>query len=198
MNTSPVKFALIMTASVLAGAYGLMHREQIYDLTGFHPKAMMQTAQQQQEAAAPPAALKSPPSSEQLELKTATHMVDGSSTSIRKAQDGHFWTEARVNATSIRFLVDTGASIVALTPKDARLAGLKPEKLAYTAKINTANGQILAAPVTLDIVSVGNVSVRNVRAVVIKKGLSTSLLGMSYLGELQTVKASKTQLILRR
>jgi aspartyl protease family protein len=125
-------------------------------------------------------------------------MISGSAASIRKANDGQYWTEARVNSTSIRFLVDTGASVVALTPLDAQKAGIRPKQLKYNAPVNTAAGQIMAAPIMLDVISVGNVTVRDVRGVVIPDGLPHSLLGMSYLGELQRVEATKTALILRQ
>ena len=90
------------------------------------------------------------------------------------------------------------AGSCSVTSKDAMKAGINMQNLKYTAKVTTAAGQIMAAPVMLDIVSVGNVRVRNVRAVIIPKGLNHSLLGMSYLGELHTLQASKNQLILRQ
>ena len=57
-------------------------------------------------------------------IKPSAMVVSGSATSISKSSDGHFWTEARVNSSSVKFLVDTGASVVALTPLDAQKAGV--------------------------------------------------------------------------
>ena len=117
--------------------------------------------------------------------------------SIPKSRDGHFWTEARVNYGYINFLVDTGASVIALTPSDAQTAGIRLHELNYNGTVSTAGGDVPAAYITLDNVSVGHLALRNIRAVVIKDGLTQSLLGMSYLGELQKVEANPDSLILR-
>ncbi|MEE9272845.1 MAG: TIGR02281 family clan AA aspartic protease [Robiginitomaculum sp.] len=122
----------------------------------------------------------------------------GSVARLKKQADGHFWADAKVNSARIKFLVDTGASIVALTPQDARKAGLRPNRLTYDVPMNTAAGQIMGARAELKYISVGQVTVKNVEAVIIPKGLTQSLLGMSYLGELQKVEASKYMLTLRR
>ncbi len=181
-----------MSAIVVGGAVALTHRDTLYDLIGVHPSDFVKN---QSQVMAGTARDGQNPASNAYNLP---QNIDSSSTAITKSADGQFWTEARVNSSSIRFLIDTGASVVALTEEDAMKAGLDMRKLRYVTPINTAAGQIKAAPVTLKLVSVGNVSARNVRAVVIRKGLSHSLLGMSYLGQLQTVQASKTQLILRQ
>ncbi len=135
----------------------------------------------------------------------AQNMVDesgttsnGSAVAIRKAADGHFWAEGKVNNTHVRFMVDTGASAVALTLNDARRAGYKVKDLHFTVTVNTASGQVMAAPVNLKKLSIGSLTVRDVRALIIRDGLDTSLLGMSYLGRLSRFEASRNQLILRR
>ncbi len=111
--------------------------------------------------------------------------------------NGQFFTQARVNSGSVRFLVDTGASSVALTLDDARRAGIDPRALQYTITVNTANGQTKAAPVTLKDVQIGGIRVRNVEGLVLADGLHISLLGMTFLGELQKVEATPTQLMMR-
>lgn len=116
---------------------------------------------------------------------------------IPKSEDGHFWTEAQVNHGYVNFLVDTGASVIALTPEDASIAGIKLQDLKYNRTVSTAGGEIPAAYVTLDNVAVGRIELRNIQAIVIKDGLAHSLLGMSYLGELQKVEATPDSLILR-
>ncbi|PHS29329.1 MAG: hypothetical protein COA85_01275 [Robiginitomaculum sp.] len=124
--------------------------------------------------------------------------TNGSAVAIRKASDGHFWAEGSVNTTHIRFMVDTGASKVALTLSDARRAGYKKEDLRFVVPVNTASGQVFAAPIQIETLSIGGLGVRNVDALVLAKGLDTSLLGMSYLGRLSRFEASRDQLILRR
>ena len=121
----------------------------------------------------------------------------GGEAQVTKAADGHYWAEGQVNGVNVRFLVDTGASAVALTPDDARKLGFEPQGLGYTYQVTTANGVARAARVKLDEVSVSGAEVRDVDAYVIENGLSTSLLGMTYLGRLSRFEATPTELVLR-
>ncbi len=98
---------------------------------------------------------------------------------------GHVILEAAVNGAPIRLLVDTGASLVALTPEDARAAGIAPGALVFNAFVNTANGEARMAPVTLREVRIGQLSIYDVPAAVLKN-LKFSLLGMSFLSRLQS------------
>jgi aspartyl protease family protein len=116
---------------------------------------------------------------------------------VSKSPDGHYWAQANVNGRWIKFLVDTGASAVALTRTDAQRLGLDVANLDYARPVVTANGQTRAADVTLDHVTVAGARVDGVEALVVKDGLTTSLLGMSYLGRLSRFEATKTALILR-
>ena len=120
-----------------------------------------------------------------------------SAAQISKAADGHYWAQASVNGSWVRFLVDTGASAVALTGEDARRLGIDVDALEYERPVVTANGQTKAAMVTLDHVAVAGARVVGVQALVVREGLQTSLLGMSYLGRLSRFEATKTALILR-
>ncbi len=122
----------------------------------------------------------------------------GSVVSILKSRDdGQFWTDARVNSGHVRFLIDTGASSVALTLNDAKKAGIRTRDLKYNVPIATAGGRNMAAYVELKSISVGAITLRNVRALVVPEGLNTSLLGMTYLGQLQKVEATPNALLLR-
>lgn len=137
----------------------------------------------------------------QPELRAAIAIAplgaEGQAASIAKAADGHYWAEAAVNGARVRFLVDTGASAVALTIADAQRLGFDTGRLAYDYKVTTASGQARAAAVKLDRVIIAGVQVAAVDALVIERGLDTSLLGMSYLGRLSSFEATKTALILR-
>jgi len=117
-------------------------------------------------------------------------------TAIPKARDGHFWANAVVNSKAVRLLVDTGATVIVLTPADAQRLGYAPATLTYDQKVVTANGETVAALVNLPSVGVGQSTVRNVDALVVKHGLTTSLLGMSYLGRLSRFEATPSSLIL--
>lgn len=113
---------------------------------------------------------------------------------VAKGSDGHFWADAQVNGQNVRFLVDTGATAVALTPEDARRLGLRPQNLNYGYDITTAGGSSRAAAVTLASISINGARVDNVQALVVSDGLDVSLLGMSYLGRLTRFEATRSTL----
>lgn len=117
---------------------------------------------------------------------------------VDKASDGHFWALAQVNGRPLRVLVDTGASEVALTRADARRLGVDVAALDYDKPVLTADGRMQAARVRLERVTVGDAEVRDVDALVVRRGLNTSLLGMSYLGRLSGFSADREGLTLRR
>jgi aspartyl protease family protein len=116
---------------------------------------------------------------------------------VRKSADGQYWANGEVNGASVRFLVDTGASAVALTPADARKLGVDMAALNYGYRVVTAGGSTRAASIKLASVTVAGARLDNVDALVIEKGLDTSLLGMSYLGRLASFQATRQALILR-
>ncbi len=117
--------------------------------------------------------------------------------SIPKSSDGHYWANGRANGASVRFLVDTGASAVSLTPDDARRLGFDTAALSYSNRVTTAAGQARAASVRLASLTVSGARLENVDALVIEKGLDTSLLGMTYLGRLASFQATRQALILQ-
>jgi aspartyl protease family protein len=110
---------------------------------------------------------------------------------------GHFLIEAAINGRPATFIADTGATVVVLSYDEAARLGLSPQHLRFNARVQTANGVASAAPVTLDRVSVDEITVRNVDALVAGKGaLETNLLGMSFLGRLDRVQMEGSELIL--
>lgn len=116
---------------------------------------------------------------------------------LRASRDGHYYACAEINGRPLDVLVDTGASIVALTYEDAERLGLNLRPSDFTARVQTANGTAAVAPVELDRVSIGRITVRNVRGVVSERGrLGKTLLGMSFLGELRRVDISQGRLLL--
>jgi aspartyl protease family protein len=117
---------------------------------------------------------------------------------IDREADGHYWTRADVGGTQVKFMVDTGASIVALTYFDAQRLGLKPEELDFDSEIRTAGGVTYGAPVTLKSIRVGKVEVEDVNAVILRTELEQSLLGMTFLGELHSYEVRQGQMIIRQ
>ena len=97
---------------------------------------------------------------------------------------GHFYITALVNGAPIRFLVDTGASVVVLTPDDARAAGIFMASLQYTESMSTANGEAHAAQTSLRDMRLDQLFVGDVAAVVMEQPMPVSLLGMSFLRRL--------------
>ena len=118
---------------------------------------------------------------------------------IAADRSGQFTADALVNGTHVRFLVDTGASAVILTPDDALRAGINVKQLKYTVPIRTANGTNHAAAAKLDEIRIGSITVRDIRTLVAKPDLlGTSLLGMTFLSKLRSFKVSGGQLVLER
>jgi aspartyl protease family protein len=117
---------------------------------------------------------------------------------IKAGAHGHYFVSVEVNGRPIDVLVDSGASIVALTYDDARRAGLFVRASDYTQRVSTANGFARVAPVVLDRISIGAITVRHVPAAVTEPGsLATSLLGMSFLARLQRVEMRAGTLVLQ-
>jgi aspartyl protease family protein len=99
---------------------------------------------------------------------------------------GHFQVDARVEGRSIDFLVDTGASAIALRESAAAKLGIHPSASDYSVRMQTANGIGKAARVRLDRVEVSGITVRDVEALVIPdESLTTNLLGMSFLSRVK-------------
>ncbi|MHA7900512.1 MAG: retropepsin-like aspartic protease family protein [Henriciella sp.] len=118
---------------------------------------------------------------------------------ISARPDGHYWTRALVNKkASVEFMVDTGASVVALTYKDAQKMGLRPETLDYKWEIRTAGGITKGASVKIESIQINQVNVRNVDAMVLRTDLSQSLLGMSFLRELYSYEFRGERMIIQQ
>lgn len=123
---------------------------------------------------------------------------DGSVVELRSGPGGHYHAEAEINGRDIEVMVDTGATMVVLTWEDAERAGLFMRESDFTHRASTANGAARVAPVTLDNVSIGDITVRDVRAMVSERGaLGVSLLGMSFLGRIERVDMRQGTLILQ-
>ena len=111
---------------------------------------------------------------------------------------GHFFAHPLVGGRRTRMLVDTGATAVALSYDDAAAAGFRLGPRDFTQKIATANGVVSAAPIRIPELRIGDIVVRNVEAVVAPQGgLSTSLLGMSFLRRLGGFEFARGRLTLR-
>jgi aspartyl protease family protein len=121
------------------------------------------------------------------------------SISIPRDARGHFQTDARIDGQRIDFMVDTGASVVALNEKSAARFGLRPSRGEYNATVTTANGTIKAARARIAMMDVGGLIVRDVEAMVLPdEALSENLLGLSFLSRLRRFEYANGRLVLEQ
>jgi len=116
---------------------------------------------------------------------------------FRAQERGHFVVEANVDGVPVRFLLDTGASDVVLTPADARRLGFDTGALSYSRVYRTANGTVRGAPIRLARLRVGPIELRDVSASVNAVQMDRSLLGMSFLSRLSGFDVAGETLTLR-
>jgi aspartyl protease family protein len=125
--------------------------------------------------------------------------ADTRSVTISPGSNGHFEVEGRVDGRRMDFMVDTGASVIALTERDAGMLGIHPAESEYSAMVKTANGVVRAAPVQLNMVEIDDIMVRDVAAMVMPDGaLSDNLLGLSFLSRLHRYEYSGGKLVLEQ
>ena len=136
-------------------------------------------------------------------LRVGQHAVgvsngDGSDKVIMTADvQGHFYTTGTVNGTSVRFVVDTGATSIALGPNDARRIGLDLRR-GQRGMTSTANGQVVVTRIPLDTVTIGGITLHNVEAVVLPAEMPIALLGMSFLNRMEMQRDGSTMTLKRR
>jgi aspartyl protease family protein len=132
-------------------------------------------------------------------VNRAETAASGRTYSVAKHAHGQFKVDGRVDGRSMEFLVDTGASVIALRMRDAARLGIHPVPRDFTAKVSTANGTIMAARTRLQSVDVGGLTVRDVDALVLPdEALGENLLGMSYLSRLRRYEFTSNRLILEQ
>jgi aspartyl protease family protein len=123
----------------------------------------------------------------------------GRSLNIPRDAQGHFQADGRIDGQRIGFMIDTGASVVALNESSAARFGLRPARGDYTATVTTANGTIKAARTRLAMLDVGGLVVRDVDAMVLPdEALSQNLLGLSYLSKLRRFEYANGQMVLEQ
>lgn len=131
--------------------------------------------------------------------KPAQISTSGRKVRIKAGHGGHFYTEVRMNNRTVKVLVDTGATMVAINETTARKIGIRLKASDFKYKVNTANGVAKMAAATIKEIRIGNIRVQNVRAGVSRDGaLSTTLLGMSFLNQLKRFGVSNQTLLLEQ
>jgi aspartyl protease family protein len=128
-----------------------------------------------------------------------TAQAGSRSLSIPRDARGHFLTDGRIEGQRIEFMVDTGASVIALNEKSAARFGLRPTAADYRMTVSTANGTIKAAQVRLAMVDIGGLIVRDVDAMVLPdEALSENLLGLSFLSKLKRFEYANGKMVLEQ
>jgi aspartyl protease family protein len=177
---------LMILAALLIGAGTLM--AQIADkMTATTPALAMTSSQRMA-------------SSQKLASAAQDGTQPGSrSISIPRDARGHFQTDGRIDGQRIDFMVDTGASVIALNEKSAARFGLRPTPGDYKMTVNTANGTIKAARTRLAMVDIGGLIVRDVDAMVLPdEALSENLLGLSFLSKLKRFEYANGKMVLEQ
>ena len=125
--------------------------------------------------------------------------ADSRSVTLWRNAQGHFQVNGIVNGRHLDFMIDTGASVIALTAKDAAYLGIHPAARDFTTLVKTANGMAKAAPVELDMVELEDIMVRHVPAVVMPdSALTDNLLGLSFLTRLHRWQFADGKLVLEQ
>lgn len=131
--------------------------------------------------------------SETLGLNNQT--VSGKEFRVRMSPDGHFWVNARINGVSRRMLIDSGATVTALSADTARASGVDTGMGLAPVVLRTANGATPAETGTVDELRVGNIVARDLK-VVSAPGLDLDVIGMNFLSELESWRVEGRTLIL--
>jgi aspartyl protease family protein len=125
--------------------------------------------------------------------------INSRSMMVPRDPRGHFQVDGRIDGRQFSFMIDTGASVIALTASDAARLGIHPAQREFVAQVRTANGTVRAAPAQLDMVEVGDLVVRDVAALVLPdEALSGNLLGLSFLSRLRRFEYSDGKLVLEQ
>lgn len=133
-------------------------------------------------------------------IAAALHLDDqsvaGKEVRIRMASDGHFWARATINGIPLRMLIDSGATVTALSTDSAARAGLRVRRPAVPMVLRTANGDISAKTAAVDDLRLGDITARNLSVVVSPAFGDTDILGMNFLSRLKSWRVEGSTLIL--
>lgn len=130
------------------------------------------------------------------ELGLPEQVVVGDETRVPMSRDGHYWLEAEVNGQRVPFLVDTGATLTAVSEETAELAGLEARDGGLPIRLQTANGAVAAHLTTIDSLRFGNVAANGLDAVIAPGLGDTNVIGMNLLSRLASVRIEQGELIL--
>lgn len=122
--------------------------------------------------------------------------VVGDEVRIKMGRDGHFWANVRINGTEKRMLVDSGATVTALSEATAKAAGVEADTTLVPLVMKTANGTVRAAAATIERLEVGRIAATDLKVVISPTLGDTDILGMNFLSELKSWRVEDRTLIL--
>lgn len=130
------------------------------------------------------------------ELGMPEQVVAGGETRIPLSRDGHYWLQAELNGQTFAFMVDTGATLTAVSEETAAAAGLEPRDGGLPIRLQTANGAVAAHLTNIDTLRFGNVEANGLDAVIAPGLGKTNVIGMNLLSRLDSVRIEQGELIL--
>lgn len=130
------------------------------------------------------------------EIGLPEQVVEGGETRVPLARDGHYWLEAEINGHRAAFMVDTGATLTAVSDITAEAAGLEARDGGLPIRLQTANGTVAAQMTNIDELRFGNVAARGLDAVIAPGLGDTNVIGMNLLSRLASVRIEQGELIL--
>lgn len=122
--------------------------------------------------------------------------TEDGSVELQRNDDGHFYADVRINGANLHMLVDTGASVIALSRDDAQMAGIATSIGMSDVVGRGADGAVHGEAIRLDTVELGPLSAQGLDAVVLNSG-EQSLLGQSFLSKFSSVEIQGDRMILR-
>ncbi len=130
------------------------------------------------------------------QLGLPEQVVEGRETRVPLAPDGHFWLRAKVNGQPANFLVDTGATLTAVSAETANRLGLEPRDAGIPIRMQTANGAVAAQLTTIDDLRFGNVAAHGLDAIIAPGLGPTNVIGMNLLSRLASWRVEGNTMIL--
>lgn len=130
------------------------------------------------------------------QLGLPEQVVEGRETRVPLAPDGHYWLRATVNGAPVNFLVDTGATLTAVSGETATRVGLAPRKAGIPIRMQTANGAVAAQLTTIDDLRFGNVAAHGIDAIIAPGLGPTNVIGMNLLSRLASWRVEGSTMIL--
>lgn len=185
-SSSFFTFVVVLAAAAAGSVYAIKHRTEVLKFAATFDKSSVRSGDSAKGAG-----------QGTLEVSKAGTGLEAGDVELKANPSGHFEAEVEVNGSAIDVMVDTGATLVAMTYEDAERAGIFLKSSDFTHQVKTANGIAKVAPIEIGSITIGDITVRNIRGAVTEPGkLHRTLLGMSFLSRLSRVEMRSNALVL--